>query len=451
MVVAMEKTAQIDNQASISKTFWRFALPSIVATLASGLYQVVDGFFVGQYVGADGLAGINMSFPLLVLVIGTGLMIGMGGGSLISVRRGEQDSEAAKATLAMALLLILLLGSLAVGFLFLMREPVLSIQHAQGVPASMARQYLEVMTCGAFLTIGAVGLPVLVRNDDRPHWATGLIVMGAVLNIILDYVFMAIFDLGLRGAAFATLIAQSSICVFSVVYFFSSYSKTRPTVFRFDLKIAKRIMVLGSSSLMMFIYFGFIMGLHNKLLMAYGSATHVAAFAIVFYIACLYYFFSEGMANGLQPPVSYSLGAKQPHRIVGTLKLALTITIGLGVLVVGLLYAFPEHAVAIFARNDPLLAEVTSVAIRIHLSALFLDGFLFVATIYFLAVGEAGKSLLISVGNMLVQIPFLLVLPQYFGVNGVWLAVPLSNVVLTCVVAPMLWLNVRGLLKQTLP
>jgi Na+-driven multidrug efflux pump len=266
----------------------------------------------------------------------------------------------------------------------------------------------------------------------------------ALLNIVLDYVFLGIFGMGLKGAAVATLIAQLLTCVLCLRYF---TAKITLSLSQFDISITKRIMQLGTSNLVMFTYMSFIIALHNRLFMDYGDTTQLAAFAIVGYLASGYYFFAEGLVSGLQPPVSYYLGAKQYRRIIQTVKLAFSVSVGSGIIVVIVLNLFPEFFTSFFVNANAPLIEATKVGIRLHLMTLFLDGFIFMASVYFVAVGKSGQALFVSVGNMLVQLPFLLILPRFFGIDGVWLAVPLSNIAFTAIVLPMLFMNLKDLMK----
>ncbi|WNJ94415.1 MATE family efflux transporter [Vibrio ruber] len=430
---------------SVAQAFWRFAIPSIVAMLVSGLYQIIDGFFVGRYVGSEGLAGINMAIPLLGLIMGFGLLIGMGGGSVLSQYRGEKNLYATQATLVTALFLVVGIGLFASLVFITFGKSGLHLQGATGHTLMLSWQYVEIMSYGALISIGASAMPMLVRNDDSPNMATLFIVVGALMNIVLDYVFLGMLGMGLKGAAVATLIAQLATCVLCLRYFTSSKAKTTLSLNQFDSSIAKRMMQLGASNLVMFIYMSFIIALHNRLFMDYGDTTQLAAFAIVGYLASCYYFFAEGLVSGLQPPVSYYLGAKQYQRIIQTVKLAFSVTVGSGIAVVIVLNCFPEFFASFFTHANEPLIEATKVGIRLHLMALFLDGFLFMASIYFVAVGKGGQALFVSVGNMVVQLPFLFILPRLWGIEGVWLSVPLSNIVFTAIVLPMLLINLNGL------
>ncbi|PKF81538.1 multidrug efflux protein [Vibrio sp. vnigr-6D03] len=444
----MSQITASQKNDSVTSTFWRYAIPSIVAMVVSGLYQVIDGIFVGHYVGGEGLAGINMAFPVLAVVIGIGLLIGMGGGSVISIKRGEGNTQSVNHSLFTSIFLVLITGIVGAIFLVISSDSILSIQGASNTPRAFAEDYIDILTMGTVLTIGAAALPMLVRNDNSPNLATAFIVVGALANILLDYVFLAHLNMGLKGAAIATLIAQLATCLLALWYFISKHSEASLNQGKFSFKIAKRIFELGASSLVMFIYFGFVLALHNKLFMMYGDATHVAAFAIVGYVASLYYYFTEGIANGMQPPVSYYFGAKQYDNIIKTVKLALAVSVGLGIVVVLLVNVYPLAAISLFTTGDVALTDATAQGVKLHLLGIYLDGFLFAASVYFMAIGLGGKALSVSAGNMFIQLPFLWILPKYLGVDGIWLSVPASNIALTVIVLPMLIKSLRNLKEE---
>lgn len=436
---------QLMNSRSVSKTYWSFAIPSIFAMLVNGLYQVVDGIFVGHYLGSEGLAAINMAIPILAALAGFGIMIGMGGGSLMSQYRGEQSSTQEKSALAASIWLIGLFSLLAMLVLTLFSDLFLLLQGAVGQVLLFAQDYLQVFSYGVLMTIASAALPMLVRNDNSPTFSTLLIVIGALLNIILDYLLIAVWQLGLQGVAIATVISQSIVVIIALAYFVSGYSQCKIKLSASSFKNMYRATHLGASSLFMFFYFGFVIAVHNKLFISYGSTVHVAAFAIVGYVATLYYLMAEGIASGLQPPVSYYFGAKQYDKIVATLTLACKVILISGITTVIVLNLFPNVLIELFSQGEEQLTKAATTGIRLHLFALFLDGFLFLVTIYYMAVGQANKALWVSMGNMLVQLPFLYFLPIWLGVNGVWLAVPISNVLLTLIVAPVLWKDLKRL------
>ncbi|MFC3025168.1 MATE family efflux transporter [Vibrio zhugei] len=443
----MQVEPQFKPSQSVAGAFWRFAIPSIIAMLVSGLYQIIDGFFVGHFVGATGLAGINMAIPPLGLIMGFGMLIGMGGGSVLSHYRGDNNLSGTQATLVTSLCLMVLIGLLATVIFIVFGQSMLDLQGATGITLAMSWDYVQIMSFGALISVGASAMPMLVRNDDSPNLSTVFIVVGALANIVLDYLFLGYLDMGLQGAAIATLIAQLLTCILCLRYFVSAKAKTTLAIKQLDTGLAVRIIQLGASNLVMFIYFSFVMAFHNLQFMAYGDTTQLAAFAIVGYLASGYYFFAEGLVSGLQPPVSYYLGAKQYQRIIETVKLAFSVTVGSGIVLVILLNLFPEQFISIFTTGNTALIAASKNGVHLHLIALCLDGFLFMASVYFIAVGKSRQALFVSVGNMLIQVPFLYVLPKYLGIDGVWLAVPLSNIAFSLIVLPMLLINLKGLMN----
>lgn len=438
----------IEKNESVSLVFWRFAIPSVAAMIVSGLYQVIDGIFVGYYVGYAGLAGINMAWPIIATVMGFGLLVGMGAGSQISTLRGEKNYRKATSVLESAISLTLLFSLISMPIVSLWGYELLQLQGAHSESLKHGFDYLQVFRYSAPAAIAGSVIPLLVRNDNSPKIATILTIIGALLNIVLDYLYLGIFDQGLHGAAVATAISQMMVVMLGLLYFFSSRAEIRLTRLTFNIKTAVKISKLGSSSMMMFAYFSFVIALHNRLLMTYGSEVHVGAFAIIGYIATMYYLFAEGIASGMQPPVSFDLGEKRYHRIRATVILAMKVVLISGIVSVILLNLFPQFFISWFTEADQHLIDTTILGLRLHLCALFLDGFLFLASVYFMAIGKGGKALFVSIGNMVVQLPFLYLIPQWVGVEGVWLAVPLSNIVLTLIVGPMLWKDLTKLCDQ---
>lgn len=443
-------TEAIKQDESVSRVFWRFAIPSVAAMLINGLYQIIDGIFVGHYVGYAGLAGINMAWPIIATIMGFGILAGMGAGSLISMARGANEKPRAQRVLNTTISLLFIFSAISMPVIMLFGHQLLELQGAQGLSLKHGYDYIYIFGYAAPFAIMASAMPILVRNDNSPKIATLLTILGAVLNIALDYLYLGVLDQGLQGAAIATAISQSVVVFLGMIYFFTSRAEIGITKLQLDIKATIEIFKLGSSSLMMFAYFSFVIALHNLLLMKYGSEIHVGAFAIIGYIATLYYLFAEGIAAGMQPPVSYDYGNRRPQRIKQTVALASKVILISGIATVALLNIFPEFFISLFASQDEVLLSATIEGLRLHLSMLFLDGFLFLASVYFMSVGKGGKALFVSVGNMLVQFPFLYLVPQWLGVTGVWLAVPLSNLALTVVVAPMLWKDLRSLLSPDL-
>ncbi|MFV7708191.1 MATE family efflux transporter [Shewanella algae] len=430
----------------LRRTFWRYTIPAIAAMLVSGLYQISAGIFVGHYVGFQGLAAINMAWPIVFVLSGLGLMVGMGGGSHISIARGAGQQTQANRALLASIWLIVLLALVAFMALQCLSEPLMQLQGATEATLQLGQGYIAVFQWGAAITIASTALPMLIRNDDSPRVATALLVMGALGNILLDYLFVAVLGLGLNGAAYGTIIAQTAVCLGAGYYLCSSHSGFKPRLKDALPRAGEfaRIVQLGASALLMYLYTSFMVAVHNHQFMQYGTTLSVSAFAIVGYLMTLYYLLAEGIAEGVQPPVSYFHGARQPGNIIAIVKLGAKVTLLFGLSWLALLNLFPETMIGLFADNNPLLTQEARTGIRIHLAAIWLEGLIVLAAMYFMAIGKGGMALAISLTNMLIQLPFLYLLPLFLGETGVWLAMPLSNLLLALLVLPRFWRHLHA-------
>lgn len=437
---------------SISRQFWRYTIPTVAAMLVNGLYQVVDGIFIGRFVGADGLAGINVAWPVIGSILGLGMLVGVGTGALVSIRQGEKDTQGAKQILATGLTLLLALTPLVAGVLFFFADDFLRWQGAEGRVFELGLQYLQILIVGSVFTLGSIAMPFLLRNDDSPNLATILMVVGAVINIVLDYLFIAWLNWELTGAALATAIAQLVVTGLGLAYFFSRRAnlRLRWSELRLKLDVIPQIFAIGTSSFFMYAYGSMMVALHNALFAQYGNQLMIGAYAILGYIVTVYYLTAEGIANGMQPLVSYNHGAKRHDNIRQLLKIAMVSSVSVGMVFIVLLNIFPREFVSVFNSQDPQLVEYTVLGIRLHMFALALDGFLVVAGAYYQAVNKGSKAMFVTVGNMLIQLPFLYIMPKLFGVPGIWIAYPLSNIALSVVVILMLVKDVKKLNAQPL-
>ncbi|MEZ8237698.1 MATE family efflux transporter [Vibrio splendidus] len=432
---------------SISRQFWRYTIPTVAAMLVNGLYQVVDGIFIGRYVGADGLAGINVAWPVIGSILGIGMLVGVGTGALVSIRQGEKDTKGAKQILATGLTLLLAITPIVSGLLFLFADNFLLWQGAEGRVYELGLQYLHILIGASVFTLGSIAMPFLLRNDDSPNLATILMIVGAVINIVLDYLFIAQLGWELKGAALATAIAQFVVTGLGLAYFFSRRAnlRLRWNELRLKFSVIPEIFAIGTSSFFMYAYGSMMVALHNALFSQYGDQLMIGAYAILGYIVTVYYLTAEGIANGMQPLVSYNHGARNQANIRKLLKIAMVSSVLIGVVFVLLLNAFPREFVSVFSSDEPQLVEYTVLGIRLHMFALALDGFLVVAGAYYQAVNKGSKAMFVTIGNMLIQLPFLYIMPKLYGVPGIWIAYPLSNIALSVVVMIMLYKDVKKL------
>ena len=428
------------NSQSITRTFWRYSIPAIAALMISGLYMVVDGIFIGHAMGATGLSAINMAWPLSGLMLAIGMMIGMGGGAQCSLAQGAAEWAQARSYLAQALWLLVLLG-IPTGVLVVLSGPAfMAMQGAENDLAQLGNDYLLVLGWATPLVFGSIALPLLVRNLGAPRLATLAMLVGALTNVALDYLFIIKLEWGLHGAALATVIGESLSVLVCLGFICSRHNPLQIPLAACTLNLRKSLDILttGFSSMLMYLYMSLVVVLHNLLFMHYGSPLQVAAYAIAGYLMAFYYMFAEGVCGGMQPLVSYFYGAREPDKVRRVLRLGLLTAVGSGVLMTAALLILPRLFAGIFSGSDAALLDASVLGLRLHLFAMFLDGFIILAASFFQAMGQARYATLVTVGNMLIQLPFLALMPLLLGLNGVWLALPLSNVCLSLVVIWML-------------
>jgi Na+-driven multidrug efflux pump len=330
-------------------------------------------------------------------------------------------------------------------------ELFLLLQGSQGQMHLLAMQYLDILIFGSVFSLGSIAVPFLLRNDDSPNVATALMVLGALLNIVLDYLLIAVWQWELTGAAIATTISQGVVTILGVAYFFSSKANLRLRAADFVLQLHSipRIVSIGISSFFMYAYGSFMIAIHNMLFADYGSVVLVGAYAILGYIVTFYYLIAEGIANAMQPLLSFNYGARRQDNMRKLFNVAMQSAVIGGVIFVVALNIFPYQSVAIFNSTDQELIDSTVTGIRLHLFSMFLDGFILIAAAYYQAINHGGKAMFVTIGNMLIQLPFLYALPKLFSVTGIWIAYPLSNIALSLIVVWMITKDLRALSMQS--
>ncbi|PCF95488.1 MATE family efflux transporter [Vreelandella nigrificans] len=425
------------HQATVSKAFWHYTLPSVAALMVSGTYQIVDGIFVGHFVGGNGLAAISLAWPLIGVLLAVGMMVGIGAGAHASIQLGARQPNKAREYLIQALFLLMGFSVLLGVVLFFISPLFLSFQGAEGEALLFGQRYLNWMLAGTPIVLGSIALPLLVRNAGAPRLATFAMGLGAVANIALDALFLGYLGYGLEGAALATLLGELLPVVLCLGYLCSRHSQLAISWGQLAWRSQKAwdLLKTGFSSMLMYLYISFSIVLHNMLLLQHGTSLHVAAFSIAGYLMTFYYLLAEGVAGGMQPITSFYHGAEQKRKIQASYRLACLIVLSVGLCFVLAVQWSPSFFAQFFISDtDTALLETTSHALRLFMLAMFLDGFLVITATWFQSLGQARPATMITLGNMAIQVPFLLLLPQLLGINGVWLAVPVSNVVLSSLV-----------------
>jgi len=415
---------------NINKLLFRYLIPSTASTLIIGIYSIVDGIFIGRIVGADGLAGVTLAFPILISIGSVGLILGYGSSANISVRLGKRNFKEANEILKVSLTYMFLFGILITIFGYLLLDYYVYLMDIPKNLANYVLAYSKVIIFGSTATILAYSLDVILRNDGFPKKSMYILIFMSILNIILDYILIVIFNLGVFGAAVATITAQftgSLIYLHHFIFGKSNIKIGKNKIFSEFLMI-KRILKTGFSPFIMELAFGLIMIIHNIQFLRYGTSIDVSAYGIVIYISSFLYMGYLGVSDGIQPLISYNYGAKKFERVFEILKKAILINLTLGVGSFILISTCPEQIIKIFSPYNALLIASTVNGLHIHNFALLILGISMVIILYFQATEKSEIAGFLSLSRtILFIIPSLIVFPIYLGVNGIWLATVFSE------------------------
>lgn len=429
---------QCVKQKTLRLLFISYVIPTLGAMLISGAYQLIDGFFIGHFIGAEGLASVNIGWSYITILLGFGLLVGVGTGSLYSIAKGAEDNEKARQIIGQTLTLIIvpaiilgaLLYSLAPTLVYMLSDEEYLVSEKFVTTAYLAIGFIKVFAISSPLVIGSLALPFLVRNMGRPYLATTYMAIGVSINILCSYLFIVVWEMSIFGAALASIIGESCAMILGAYYIlFKSNENIKLHHFKPNLTLIKDIIINGASTFFMYIYVGFIMMLHHIMLVKYGGTIAVSAYTITGYIITIYYLGMEGIANGVQPIISRLYGRENYLSTRAIIRMMVIVGMSYGILLTILLQLFPNFFTALFT-NDEELSSVTIHAIYYNLPVLFLEGVFVMVTVFFQAIGEGAKALVISVGNLIIQIPFLLIAPKFYQLDGVWLSMPLSSALL---------------------
>ncbi len=413
----------------IGKLLMQYAIPSIIATTASALYSITDSIFIGHGVGALAISGLAITFPLMNLSAALGTMVGVGASALLSMRLGQKDYDSANKIVGNVFLLILILGVLFTIPVLIFLRPILYFFGASDETMPYAYDFMQIIVSGTIITHLYFSLNAVIRASGEPMKAMQATIMTVVINAVLNPLFIFVFGWGMRGSAIATIISQVVVLMWQLHFFrqkdnFLTISRSN---LRIDRKIALDSITIGMSPFLMNAVSSVIVIIINQGLLKYGGDLAVGAFGIVNRVAMLFVMIVFGLNQGMQPIAGYNYGAKLYDRVLEVLKKSVvfaTIVMTVGFLVAEL---FPQSIVSIFTNNQELIAKSTT-GLRIVFIFYPLIGFQIVVSTFFQSIGKAGKAIFLSLTRQVIfLIPFLLILPKYFGINGVWVAMPASD------------------------
>ena len=415
----------------VGKLLLQYALPAIVAMVASSLYNMVDSIFIGQGVGPMAISGLAITFPFMNLSGAIGAAIGVGASTLLSVRLGQRDYETAQKILGNSVVLKIITGILFGALCLLFLDPILRFFGATENTLPYAREYMVVILLGNVFTHLYFGMNALLRAASKPKQAMYATIFTVVLNTALDPLFIYTFDMGIQGAAIATILSQMTALSWQI-WIFSNPNEMihfKKGIYKLDSTIIKNIFAIGISPFSMNACSCIIVIFINTALVKYGGDLAVGAYGIANRIAFIFFMVVMGINQGMQPIAGYNYGAQLIDRMMRVLNLS--IIAGVCVMTLGWLVGelVPYPCARLFT-TDSQLVDMAVNGIRINMIAFPLIGFQAVVTNFFQSIGKAKISIFLSLSRqMLFLLPLLVILPPYWGVDGVWASLPLSDTI----------------------
>lgn len=434
----------------ISKLLIKFSIPAIIGMVVNALYNVVDRIYIGR-LGHLAMTGIGLNLPFMTILMAFAMLVGIGSGAIISIRLGQGKIKEAEKILGNALsLTILIMGFIMiVGYLY--KEQLLYLFGASENTFVYANDYMSIILAGSIFQAIGFGLNNIIRAEGNPKVAMYTMLIGAVINIVLDPIFIFTFGLGIKGAAYATIISQFISMSWVLYHFISKNSNLVLKIknLKLELSIVKSIVSIGISPFSMQIAASIVTILANNSLKAYGGDIAIGAMTAINAIAIFFLMPIFGINQGSQPIIGYNYGAKEYERVKEALKLAILAATIISIIGFLLTQFFTVNLIKIF-NDDPELIKVASEGMRIFLLMLPVIGFQIVSSNYFQAVGKAPKAMFLSLlRQVIVLMPMLIILPKFWGLRGVWLSGPTADFTASIVTAIFLYKEIKNLNQST--
>lgn len=443
----MDKSKLMGTE-NINKLLLKFSLPAMVGMLVNAIYNIVDRIFIGNNIGYMGIAGIVIGFPLMLIVMAVGMLIGFGGTALVSIRLGENKKDEADKIISNSFFLLLstsLIMSL-LGLIFL--DPMLRFFGASSEVMPYASEYLTVILFGLIFQAMGFGMNNFIRGEGNPKVAMGTMLIGGILNIILDALFIIVLGLGIRGAALATVISMAVSSIWVMKYFYSNKSVLRITPKNMipDFKIIKQIITLGLPPFSIQLVGSVIIVLFNNRLMYHGGDIAVSTLGIVHSVSTFVIMPIFGIKQGVQPIIGYNYGAKHFDRVRKGLFSAIIFAMSIGLFGLIVTRVFDVQIINIFSKSDPKLIATGTEAMKYFMMMLPIVGFQVIGSNHFQAIGKPKQAMLLSLSRQaLFLIPGIIIFSNLYGLMGVWLAVPVADFLSFLLTGFLLFFELRSM------
>ncbi len=449
------KTNQFNVLAEkpVGSLLMQYAIPAIVAMAASSVYNIIDGIFIGQGVGAEAIMGLALTGPLMSLTAAFGAMVGVGAATLMSVKLGQKDYGTAQKILGNVVIMNLTLGIVLGLLLLVFINPILRFFGASDVTLPYARNFMSTILVGNVVTHMYLGLNALLRSTNRPQKAMCATIGTVVLNCILAPIFILVLGWGIRGAATATIMAQMIMLTWQLRLFSNKDEliHLNRSIIKLDVKIVKESLLVGLPQFLINLCACLVAAMMTRSLTTYGGDMAVGAFGICNRFILFIVMVVIGLNQGMQPIAGYNFGARRYDRVLGVLNKALIFgsVITLTGFVVGVF--FPTPFVSVFAKDSPQLIKLSAHALSCMVMMFPIVGIQIVSTAFFQSIGYAPKSIFLSLTRQLIfLVPAIFILPHLYAdpLEGLWHAAPVADGLASVLAITLLVLQVKKFKKQ---
>ncbi len=431
----------------VGKLLIQFSLPAIIAMIANALYNVVDSIFVGRGVGSLALTAVTIAFPIMIMLMAFAMLIGIGATALISIRLGQRNHDEAEKILGNAVASIVVLGLvISVGTLAFL-DPILIFLGATPDVFDYAKQFTSIILLGTVFQFVSFGINNIIRAEGNPMISMGTMIFSAVVNTMLNPIFIFVFHWGIRGSALATVCTQILVSAYIIYHFTLGRStlKLRIKYLRMEWSVLMKIVAIGLSPFLLQMAASVTMFLFNNYLIVYGGEMAVAAMGVINRCAMMLLMPIFGINQGSQPIIGYNYGAKKYDRVKRALFDASIAATSICLIGFAVIQIFSRQIISLFNSNQELVS-IGVHGIRIFLVMLPVIGVQIVITNYFQSVGKAGKAILLSLTRqVLFLIPLIILLPRYFGLDGIWMAGPIADAIASILAGVFLYNEFRHL------
>lgn len=417
----------------IKKQFWRYVLPSMIAFSFSGIYGIVDGFFVGRSIGDVGLASINIAYPLQALIQASGAGIGMAGAIGLAISSGKNDKEAEKEYQGNTLLLLLITSIIVTFTIWITYNPILELFGAKGETLEYAKSYIRIIIFGAVFQIFGTGLIPIIRNNGGAFATMISMLVGFVVNVGLDWLLVYVYHFGTGGAAVATIAGQAASCILSSLYLIFKVKIYKYVKFSLFSKCFKNILITAISPFGLTLTPNVVIIIINKGASVYGGDEAVSTYAVISYVVSVVHLLLQGVGDGAQPLIGRYYGSRDRDSLKSVVKLAYKAAFAITGISMISLYILRETVPILFGVSQGTLFMYKQVIIY-FIAGLLFAAFLRVTTSYFYAIRMNMSAYILIYGEpILLAVLVGLILPKLMGLNGVWIAVPITQVCLAII------------------